>query len=330
MTAGRRPVHARFVVALAVAAAFGLAHGPPAAGRVAVGAFVPGAAQDPSLIDAYAQKAGRKPVIVSWYREWKQQAFVSRTLDAIALRGAIPMITWEPYKAASWNRYDPGKGTYYPPRSIAAGKYDRYIRASALDAKRWGRPIFVRFAHEMNGAWYPWGAGVNGNTAADYKNAWRHVVKTFRSVGAQKVRWVWGPNTDDDGELPFKRFYPGDRWVDWVGLSGFNWGGPWEWQSAAAIYGHSYRAILQLTAKPIVIAEMAAGERGGNKAKWIKRTFGRDLPTFKHIRAVVWFNGQDRWANWDIDSSVASLAAFRSAIAAPNYGASPKDVLQSR
>jgi hypothetical protein len=330
MTARRRSVGARSLVALAVAAAVGIAPAAAPARLVAVGAFIPGAAENPSLIDAYAAKSGRKPVIVSWYREWKQRTFVSRTLDAVAKRGAVPMITWEPYNVGSWDRNHPKQGNLYPLRAISGGKYDAYIRASALDAKRWGRPIFLRFAHEMNGTWYPWGAGVNGNTAADYKNAWRHVVGVFRKAGALNVRWVWAPNTDDGGALPFKQFYPGNKWVDWVGLSGFNWGGPWAWRSAGSIFGHSYRIILKLTSKPIILAEVASGEKGGNKAKWIKRAFARDLPTFKHIRAIVWFNGQDRWADWDIDSSTASLAAFRAAIAAPTYAASRKDLLKFR
>ena len=70
----------------------------------------------------------------------------------------------------------------------------------------------------MNGDWVPWGLGVNGNTARDYVAAWRHLVTVFAEEGASNVRWVWSPNVNPDGYLPFERLYPGDRWVDWLAL----------------------------------------------------------------------------------------------------------------
>ena len=76
----------------------------------------------------------------------------------------------------------------------------------------------IRFGHEMNGDWYGW----SGQPAA-YVAAWRHVVSVFRGEGAANVKWVWSPNVDN-GDYPFARYFPGDSWVDYVALDGYNWG----------------------------------------------------------------------------------------------------------
>jgi endoglucanase len=116
--------------------------------------------------------------------------------------------------------------------------------------------------------------------------------------------------------------------VDWVGLSGFSWGGPWEWQSATHVFRNSYRWITSMTKKPFMIAETGAGEVGGDKAEWIRDAFGKDLPRLRRVRAVVWFNGRQKWADWDVDSSRESLLAFQAAVASPRYSGTAEDVEQ--
>ena len=283
------------------------------ADRVAIGAYIPHATRRPGLIRRYARMTGRRPAIVAYYRKWREgRVFDRRTLRRTTRDGAVPMITWEPWRQ--------------PLRDIAAGRYDAYIRASARDARRWKRPILLRFAHEMNGDWYPWGA--HENTPHVYRRAWRQVVRVFRDAGADNVRFVWTPNVDYGGLPLMRRLYPGDRWVDWVGLSGFSWGGPWEWESALDVFRNSYRSITRMTSKPFMIAETAAGEVGGDKPRWIQRTFAHDLRRMPLVRALVWFNGRQEWADWDVDSTRASLRAFRSAVASPRYAGTAADVIE--
>jgi glycosyl hydrolase family 26 len=280
---------------------------------VAFGAYTSGAPDYPSLLDAYSAKVGRRPVIVVWYRYWSEQAFVSQQLQAVADRDAVPLVTWEPHR--------PDR-TGYPLTAIARGDHDAYLRASARDAAAWGRPILVRFAHEMNGKWYPWGLGVDGNTPADYIAAWRHVVGVFREEGATNVRWVWAPNVVDAGTAPFEALYPGDEWVDWVGLDGYNFGAKFgTWTSFADIFASSYDTITRLSPKPLMITETAANELGGDKAAWIRSGLSCELGTrFPRVRGLVWFDRQYDGVDWRTDSSPGSLAAFRDVINSPIYG----------
>jgi hypothetical protein len=224
--------------------------------------------------------------------------------------GAVPMITWEPH----------GRDL----REMAGGRYDAYIRDSAKQAVAWGRPILLRFAHEMNGNWYPWGLGVGGNTAADYIAAWRHVVTVFREENATNVKWVWAPNTGS-----FDSLFPGDQWIDYIGLDGYNWGAKYgTWESFSQVFDSSYRSITRLSRKPLLITEFGANARGGDKAAWIRDAFSSDVATrYPRIRALIWFDREQDGADWRVDSSGATLDAFRTAIQPSRFDLTAAELL---
>lgn len=305
--------HRALVPALAVAALPALgtvsAHPPPAAAnRIALGVYIRGVEEDPGRLDRYAEQVGRRPAIVGAYKRWDVRPFHPPELREIASRGAIPMVSWEP-----WGADDRG----FRLSAIARGRHDAYVRRSAREAKQWGGPILLRFGQEMNGSWATWQRGVDGATGPRFVAAWRHLVKVFRQVGADNVQWVWCPYVDN-GKLPFLRFYPGERWLDWVALDGFNWGAPKAWQSFSDVFDRSYRKLASLTSKPIMIAEAGSGEGGGSKARWLHRALSRQLPRLKRVRAVVWFSATDG-SDFRVDSSPTALAALGNEITAPLY-----------
>jgi hypothetical protein len=132
------------------------------------------------------------------------------------------------------------------------------------------------------------------------------------------VRWVWTPYVDA-GNLPFKRFYPGNEWVDWVGLDGFNWGRPFV--SFAKIFEGSYRLMTQMTFKPMMIAETGSVEAGGSKATWVRQALGRAIPRFKHVRALLWWDDvHPSGVDWRVDTSPDALSALQQALAPPRFG----------
>ena len=292
------------------------------AARIALGAFIPGASTRPGKIDAYARQVGHRPVIVQMFKNWPIAPFYGRQLHAIERRGAVPLITWQP--ASSGARDAPDT---YPLPQIAAGDFDDYIRSAAVAAADWGGPILLRFAPEMNGDFYPWGVGANGNTPGDFIAAWRHLVSIFREQGANNVEWVWGPNNGPLGDL--SDVYPGDQWVDWLGLSAYNHGGSWGWESFSAAVRDAYRELAAISSKPIILAETGSGEAGGSKARWIRQAFRRQLPRFRHIRALVWFDEADRGADYRVNSSHASKRAFRKAVRSRRYHSSAREFLST-
>jgi beta-mannanase len=291
-----------------------------AASSVALGAYVAGAPWKLAEIDAFASMIGTPPSVVMWYQDWAHSGvkeFDPQKMDAVNSRGAMPMVTWEP-----WDYMGGTNQPYYSLQSINTGKHDAYIRQWARDAAAWGKPFYLRFAHEMNGNWNSWSPGVNGNTAAQYVSAWRRVHNIFRQEESTNVRWVWSPNVESDGSVSFSKVYPGDAYVDWLGIDGYNWGTTQSWSSwtgLAAVFEPSYGKLGDMTDKPMMIAETASTEFGGDKAAWIRQGFlDEALVRFPRVRAIIWFH-ENKETDWRVDSSPASLVAYSEVAASSSY-----------
>jgi beta-mannanase len=252
------------------------------------------------------------PSIYMWYSNFANSMPSATTLNAIASHGATPMVTVEPWDGS--NSTDPR----YTLANIASGAFDNWFAAGADAAKAYGKPFYVRFAPEMNGAWAPWEAGINGNTPQGYVAAWRHVHALFVARGASNVKWVWAANVFSQGgtAVDFSAYYPGSDVVDVLGLDGYNWGSLDVWQTYSQVFGSSYDAICRLdTVKPVMVTETASTELGGNKAAWITSAFTQEIPTrTPRVTAVIWFD-ENKETEWRVDSSAASLTAYRAVAA---------------
>ncbi|MDQ6662628.1 MAG: beta-mannanase [Chloroflexota bacterium] len=269
------------------------------------------------------ENATQKPAsIVMWYQGWgagKGEDFQTSWMDNVRNHGAIPLVTWEP-----WNYKQTQKSAWsgYSLKDILNGTYDAYITKWAQDSKAWGHPFFLRFAAEMNGYWFPWSEGVNGNTKGQFVQAWKHVHDIFTAQGATNVSWLWCPNVEWSHSIPLRELYPGNDYVDWIGMDGYNWSTVYghKWQTFSQIFQYTYNDILSMgTHKPLMIAETASAERGHDKAGWITDAFLNVLPkAFPEIKAFVWFN-ENKETDWRIQSSASARAAFAKAVSSPIY-----------
>jgi hypothetical protein len=235
--------------------------------------------------------------LVSLYVAWgdkPDQQFPLRFVETVDRMGSVPMITWEPWVVD----FDTTRRTNLPSRAereyaslaaIARGEYDFYVVPWAEAAARYGKPLFLRFAHEMNDPYrYPWGPQ-NGNRPADFIAAWKHVHQVFQKMSATNVLWVWSPHIS----MPwFEYYYPGPEWVDWVGFGVLNYGSvaTWSrWWSFHQIVEKSYPALLALK-KPLMIGEFGTLSYGGDPVEWYKQAFYHLDHTYQRVRAVVFFN----------------------------------------
>lgn len=114
----------------------------------------------------------------------------------------------------------------------AAGAYDsRWIDQLDVLRSSWGnRPagaVYLRFAHEFNGSWYPW--RVTPADTANFKAAWVRWAGLARQhfPGA---RIVWCPNAGSSYEYDVRTLYPGDPVVDVIGVDQYNF---WPWANTA-------------------------------------------------------------------------------------------------
>jgi beta-mannanase len=284
---------------------------PTSDARLRFGVATPGGPTAGGELDGVAARVGESPSIVLAYADFTQAPPVA-ALDQVAARGAETLLTWEPWAA--------GAGADQPAftnASITAGDHDARLREWGAALASWGGPVLLRYAHEMNGDWYPWAEGANGNAPGSYAAAWRHVHDVVAAQGASNVRWVWTPNVPYPGSVDLAGLYPGDAYVDVVGLDGYNWGTGFagrSWTAPADLFAPGIARLRGIApGKPVVIAETASSEVGGSKAAW-----NRDLVAYLQaqpdVAAVVWFD-LDKEADWRIDSSASSGDALRDALA---------------
>jgi hypothetical protein len=255
-----------------------------------------------------------------------------KALGLIHANGSLPMVTWYPwtyqYGVHGGNKTPLDR---YALRKLADGTYDAVIRDEALRLAQFGSPVILRFAPEMNGFWYPWAEAPTGNIRGQYRNsnrlgdfveAWRHVHDVFAAAGATNVIWDWSPNVRYYGQkYPFSEYYPGDRYVDLIGIDGYNWGGVkrWsKWLTPAEIFDRTLVALRGLGKRPFIISEVASTEVGGDKAAWIRQFFSY-LRANRDIAAFLWFDFKKE-TDWRLASSPASELAFRTALGADVSG----------
>ncbi len=238
-----------------------------------------------------AVKLGRTPAVHLTYYAWAADWTGSVTKADLA-EGRIPLVNWEPH--------------HIDFAKIIDGSLDATIMARANGSKTLGKKFFLDFAAEMNGdeAW-------SGNNAPLYVSAYRHIHDLFVAAGATNVVWAWCPNVTDTagGNRTTMDYYPGDTYVDWTGVDGYNWGTKNDgWQTFQQVFKDIY-PLLAAKKKPILIGEMASAEAGGDKGKWIDDIIPTLRTNFPLIKGVIWFD-VNKEADWRISSSPASEAAF--------------------
>jgi len=242
---------------------------------------------------------GKRDAVINLYTNWDSSAHTmsnlfGQQLPVIWANHNVPMITWQP---------STGSNTPNTVDALAAtGFYDGYLTTWAADLKAFlagpdkvygtgdDRRAYLRLAHEANGNWYPWSPADSSNTASDYVAMWRHVHALFGGVGldAAHVQWVWAVNNTDVGSTTAEQLYPGNNYVDWVALDGYNWGASqsWSsWQSPNQVFEAMIGRLRLLTASaiPLAITEVATtsntttGTSIAAKSAWISSFYSYSL-----------------------------------------------------
>lgn len=276
--------------------------------EVFFGVFREGAPANINHILKFEEQTGKKPAMIMWYQDWEQNFPWDAAMSAVNY-GAVPHIVWEP-----WYWSDHSRVTL---DDIIAGKWDRYIRTWAQEIRNFRHPVFIRLAHEFNIEGYPWGIVNNERDPEKYIKAYRHVVDIFKKEKVRNVKWVWCFMNYSHPDEPWNDWaaaYPGEDYVDWIGIDGYNWGTTqdWsEWQVFKYLFRDQARRCKRLWPdKPVMVAEFASAEKGGDKAAWIREIPGYLKTSMRDIDLIIWFDIKKE-ADWRVKSSKASLAAFQ-------------------
>jgi Glycosyl hydrolase family 26 len=275
------------------------------------GLSTPQAPWSRSELNAISAKAGAHPTLIEFFVTWTQE-FRPDAVSMCYSQHALPLLSWEPWAGLKSGPNQPA----FALRRIISGAYDAYITrfAQAIRAQRW--PVALRFAHEMNGNWYPWSESQSGNRPGEYVQAWRHVHDIFTRVGATNVIWVWSPNIIRPvPQINLTDLYPGDSYVDWVGMVGYDA----QELTAGQVFDPTIARIRMFTHKPLLITETGTGPSAW-KAAWTTSLFTW-LRKHRDVVGFTWFElsrAQGGNKDWRFSADPRTQQAFHDGIVESN------------
>jgi hypothetical protein len=243
-------------------------------------------------VEDWEKSMGSNVNIVSIYQAWGPES-ISHFPDSmlnlvIRQKGITPMITWEPW-SSTFPEFKQDFNLATDRKVMAAiseGKFDDYLGQYCEKIRALAGPIFLRFAHEPDNPQYPWSLA-GANTAEEFVEAHRYVVNYFAVRGVTNVAWVYNPWNDKNAE----KYYPGDDFVDWIGITGLNYGlaaMDGKWRTFKQIY-EPFRAMLLKHKKPVMISEFGSTSYGGDQEKWLNEALYTVGAEYKEIKSVTFF-----------------------------------------
>lgn len=259
-----------------------------------------------------------KSVAIAWSTYcWDKNISLKQILDEVGEYGAVPVIGLRLEQHEAEAIMDEGNPSVdFSLQKIIDGDLDNALSINVVDeVKRYNKPVMISFLNEMNGDWYPWCGiyqGGDGTTEfgdsskADgperYIATYRHVVELFRAGGVNNVTWLFQANDisyPNENWNSIDAYYPGDEYVDWVGISLYVADAPDdEWASFETRMELVYNELIFLFPnKPIMLAEWGVGEfpEKGDKAAWISEAFTTLQSKYTCIKCAIYYHA--KWEN---------------------------------
>jgi Glycosyl hydrolase family 26 len=262
-----------------------------------LGVYASGAPLAGQPVADFARAAQRQPNLVGYFSGWAQP-FATSFAKRTHADGAATIVQIDP--------------TFASVQAIADGSYDGYLRSYADSVRSFGHAVVVGFGHEMNAPWYPW--GYRHVPAPTFVAAWRHIVTLFHAAGADNVTWLWTINQDGAGSGPISSWWPGAKYVTWVGIDGYYYRPS---DTFTTVFGRTIDQVRAFTGKPVLLSETAVGPAAGQPVK-IGDLFA-GMRRYQ-VLGLVWFDLNQHQGiyhqDWRIEDSPAAQAAFRLGISA--------------
>jgi Glycosyl hydrolase family 26 len=210
---------------------------------------------------------------------------------------SVPMLSWQ---------------LDFSSDEIVDGKLDAYLKTQAAAILAYAKPIFIRPDWEMNGNWSPW--DYPQVTPPEYVAAWRYLVSLFHKAGATNAAFVWCPNVGDFTTFPVSAWYPGNAYVDWIGVDAYPSvsSGDTTLTEPDGLNQIARFAVGQ--GRPLMLAEWGATLPGTDSA-WVFDTvfqWARQYP--QTVKALVYFNYGVPTRDHLLSDLPTGTAAFRTLI----------------
>ncbi|RVU84714.1 hypothetical protein EOL70_10705 [Leucothrix sargassi] len=307
-----------------------------------VGAYVNNDGWSLTTIDQFNADTARNATTINLFSTFSSDwDYLSQPASNIVSRSATPIITWMPY--------DNGTGDTDVLAQITSGERDAYIDNWIEGFINWRNSypadqqpsIMLRFGHEFNGNWYPW-----GNQPEALVAAWKHLHQRFTAAGINDhVSWIWcANNVDVDDHSDISLYYPGDAYVDWLSLDGYNWGSNYSftrWKSFDETFSQQYvKMVNSFPNKPIMLAEVGSAEPhdvpdstwgqdgddsdvAESKDAWVADMMQSIENNYPAIKSIVWFN-TNKELSWALNlDGNTGLSAYNNAVMGDYFGGTP-------
>ena len=189
---------------------------------------------------------------------------------------------------------------------ILNGEYDEFLRQYANTVAAFRHPVLFRLGNEMNGDWCPYSGYNTSRDPSLYVEFYKYVYDFFKRAGANNVIWIWNPNGKSFPDFKWNNelmYYPGDDFVDVIGMTLYNNGTYYKdehWIEFNVLYDSIYYPYLGKYDKPLMITEFACSQFGGDKHQWVINMFNH-IPYYDRIKVAVWWNGAD----YDAEGNIA-------------------------
>lgn len=247
------------------------------------------------------------PFILSYVHFNKD--FPTEFMNKIYSQGKIVELTYQITYSDNRNLFN-----YTPNLDIYRGLKDDEIRKFAKSAKEFGHPFLFRLNNEMNTDWTSYSGIVNMSDPEIYIDNWHRFYRIFEEEEVNNVIWIFNPN---DLNFPpcnwnnFLAYYPGNQYVQMIGLTGYNTGTYYQqemgehWREFNNIYDNIQRKYQPFFNEfPWIITEFSSSSVGGDKVKWISNMF-KHIDKYKNIKIAVWFSFADYDFRHDKNGQVA-------------------------
>jgi hypothetical protein len=256
----------------------------------------------------FETRAGRQADLVAVHIHWgNENKFPQAYAELVRQQNGTLFIFWNPmnYRAAV---YDQGQFHY---QNILSGQWDAYIEEFAADVQSFGGPVVIIPFEEVNGYWTPWGGLTKRyGSIEEYKLAFQYLHNAFAGVPNAQFGWVINhvsvPNSPENS---IATYYPGDAYVDIIGINAFNFDKPW--LSFETLIAKTMTAVLPY-GKPIYITSTASAE-GVGKANWITEFLQSHYFTSGSLKGWIWFN-ENKEKNWLFWSDLQSELSLRNGL----------------
>jgi len=186
---------------------------------------------------------------------------------------------------------------------IVAGSFDERIKDWANELKSLNKPVFVRLGSAMNGSMKNYNALKSPVSDYEYEfdtdlyvSAYRRVVDLMKEEGATNVKFVWSPSVQSYPKSSLNDmslFYPGDDYVDWINMMGYNEGT--DTKTFNEIFDNTYKQLRRMHPDKPMMIETSSSNKSTNKEAFIHSIFDH-VSDYPNIQMVTWYNGNnDYW-----------------------------------